>query len=1794
LAPTARLRAEDIQETPTFHKTGRVQVLVEFADVPAARVYGETLRASLAQHLSAEQAKAAAVRAAQNQIRRIVPMQERFLAAVPGALGAREIYRVQKAYNGIALDVDAAGVAALRSLPGVHAVHPLELEYPTNSTSVPFLGVPNVWGNTLGLPQGATGTGVRIGIIDTGIDYIHSDFGGTGLLADYQANNRTSNADGFFPTAKVVGGTDLVGDAYTGANPPVPDPDPMDCNGHGSHVAGTAAGFGVNADGTTYAGPYDGSAPFGSFRVGPGVAPQALLYAIRVFGCTGGTNIVVQAIDWAMDPNGDLDLSDHLDVINMSLGSQFGGGDNSSAVAADNAAAAGVIVVCSAGNSGDTFFIGGGPSAASRAISTAASADSGVAGVVLTINAPAGIAGSYSASAANTFAPTPAPAPTGQTANVVQALDAANASGPLTTDGCTALTNAAAVAGNIAIVDRGTCGFQIKANNAQAAGAIGVIIANNAVGDPSLIVMGATGAVPVTIPSIFISKADRDTIVAQLPGVNATLGAASAADTVASFTSRGPRLSPLAIQLKPDIAAPGVSITSAQTGTTCTAAPGCTGQSDPSGFVPGNLALTISGTSMASPHMAGVMALLLQLHPDWSVEQLKALAMNGALHDVTLGSNGGLPKYGPGRIGSSRVDPSKSAQATVVALNSEDSGLVSVSFETTAVVGTATEVKKVRLINTGTSAATYDLAIDTKVDAPGIAFSLPGGSTVTIPAGDSVEIDVQMDANAALMDHTRETSIPPTQASPAAFNVGTLNRHWMTEEASYLVLSQSGTPKLHLPLYLTSRPASTMSAPATIVTGGAGTGSTTIPLSGTDVCSGTLGAGPVCTGTFPTDEVSLVTPVELQVVSPQAPAVNPVEDLQYAGVAYNAGSNLLYFGVSTWADWTTQVQVSFNIYIDTNEDGTWDTVLFDSNPGTLANAYFASANGMDTPLSLVYNISTGVISPVTFINRSSGAAIDSAVFNNNVRFLVATPASLGLPGGDTTFRYKILTCPGTSPLCEEGNGFHSDEALGPYFYNYGAQGLSFSGVSLAQDLNGATLPVTWNTANMATNGSLGALLLHHHNKPGTRAEVVVLDTAQSADLAITKSVAPANPTLGQNVVFTLTVTNNGPNAAAGVQVSDLLPPGLTYVSDDGGGAYTSGTGLWTVGALANAASATLNITATVEITDQICNLAQITAATPLDTNPANNQSQVCVMAPRSSDVALGMSVSSPTVLVGANVTYTITATNNGTDTAYAVDVNESFPAFPLLNPGSFTASQGSYNPATGLWNLASLAPGASATLDITVAAPNIAGALTDQSTASTTNNDPNNANNTASATTTVLSPANVTATKTVAGTFRVGQTVTYTVTLSNSAAYDQQDNAGHEFTDVLPASLTLVSANASSGTAGTSGNTVNWDGVVPASGSVTITITATINAGTALTTIANQGTVNYDADGNGVTEANRLTDDPGIGGASDPTSFFVLSPATVSATKTVAGTFRVGQTVTYTVTLSNSGPYDQQNNTGNEFTDVLPAGLTLVSASASSGTAVATVATNTVTWNGVVPASGSVTVTIQATINAGTAGTTVSNQGTVSFDADGNGVSEASALTDNPGVAGAADPTSFLVLSPATVTGTMTVSGSYAQGTTVTYTVILTNTNTNPIVKAAQGDNPGNEFVDVLPSQLTLQSASATSGSAVATIPTNTVTWNGSIPAGGSVTITINAVINAGTGGQTITNQGTINFDADGNGTNESSGVTDDPAVTGSTNPTAFAALDITQVPTLNEVGLAALCLLLAGAALLRLRRRAA
>ncbi|GAB3717709.1 hypothetical protein GCM10027592_60000 [Spirosoma flavus] len=231
----------------------------------------------------------------------------------------------------------------------------------------------------------------------------------------------------------------------------------------------------------------------------------------------------------------------------------------------------------------------------------------------------------------------------------------------------------------------------------------------------------------------------------------------------------------------------------------------------------------------------------------------------------------------------------------------------------------------------------------------------------------------------------------------------------------------------------------------------------------------------------------------------------------------------------------------------------------------------------------------------------------------------------------------------------------------------------------------------------------------------------------------------------------------------------------------------------------------------------------------------------------------------------------------------------------------------------------------------------------------------------------------------------------------------------------------------------------------------------------------------------GTTGGIVLTD--GITGNSTNFGLFTLgrvTSAVVKATKVVSGSFTPGSTVTYTISLTNTGTTTQGDNPGNEFTDILPAGLTLLTALSSSGTSIANIGTNTVNWNGDIPASGSVTITILATVNLGTNGQTISNQGSVSYDSDGNGTNEASGLTDDPSVGGASDPTTFVVSCPTL---------------TVTNPTIATATSGAPFSQtftASGGSSPYSfSTISTLPTGLSLSTTGVLSGT-----PTQAGTFN--------------------------------------------------------------------------------------------------
>lgn len=284
------------------------------------------------------------------------------------------LFTVQKVFNGIGIYLEYDNIRELETEIDVKAVHFLSRVHIDLSKSLPFIGAPSVWGN-----YKATGKGVKVGIVDTGIDYIHKDFGGSGSQQDYINNNPTIVGDILYPTAKIVGGYDFVGEDYDpevfGKNIPIPDPDPFDQNGHGTHVAGIIGGYGILNSGSTYSFEYNQFVISIPFSVYPGVAPKTELYALKIFSKAHKSEILIPAIEWAVDPNQDGDFSDHLDILNLSLGEDFGFSDTPEAIACNNASQVGVLVIVSAGNRGDAFFALGTPASAESVVAVSACED---------------------------------------------------------------------------------------------------------------------------------------------------------------------------------------------------------------------------------------------------------------------------------------------------------------------------------------------------------------------------------------------------------------------------------------------------------------------------------------------------------------------------------------------------------------------------------------------------------------------------------------------------------------------------------------------------------------------------------------------------------------------------------------------------------------------------------------------------------------------------------------------------------------------------------------------------------------------------------------------------------------------------------------------------------------------------------------------------------------------------------------------------------------------------------------------------------------------------------------------------------------------------------------------------------------------------------------------------------------------------------------------------------------------------------------------------------------------------
>ena len=568
---------------------------------------------------------------------------------------------------------------------------------------------------------------------------------------------------------KVKGGYDLVGDDYDASVPgsaPKPDPNPLDCHGHGTHTAGTAAGFGVLEDGSTYTGPYKANTVSGNdWKVGPGVAPEAEIYGYRVFGCEGSSDIVAEAIDRA--------VADGADVINMSLGSDLGGVDDPTTVAAENASAAGITVVAAAGNAGNNAYMLSSPASGSHVLSVAALDGSQETYPGARMNLSTGE--SVDAIDANG-----APIPSGSFP--VTVLKAAGGGIGL---GCSQ-ADYQGVTGKIVVTQRGTCARVARAVYGQKAGAAAVVMINNDQSTPpyegQISSNPDTGeAYQVTIPFLGVAgTTENATRLLAADNGSTTLTAIEVPNSTykhsASFTSGGPS-SPSSAP-KPEVIAPGVSVASAAVGT-------------------GDDFVVESGTSMATPMTAGTAALVKQAHPTWTSNQIKAVIQNTA--DPKLNSD-----YDVRLAGTGEVQAQKATTATV--LGTTDDGLNSLAFGFVAGSRRVRAKQTFTLTNMGSRPAAYDLSAQDNGDQLGAAVKV-SPSTVTIAPKSSQEITVRLTMSAEALAALPSDStyvVGPGQVTTVAGAVVATPRAYAggqrTVRMSYLVVPRGlsdidpGTP----------------------------------------------------------------------------------------------------------------------------------------------------------------------------------------------------------------------------------------------------------------------------------------------------------------------------------------------------------------------------------------------------------------------------------------------------------------------------------------------------------------------------------------------------------------------------------------------------------------------------------------------------------------------------------------------------------------------------------------------------------------------------------------------------------------------------------------------------------------------------------------------------------------------------------------------------------------------------------------------------------------------------------------
>jgi subtilisin family serine protease len=851
---------------------------------------------------------------------------------------ARVLGRVQLVLNAVFVEVDASILAQLAQNSNVVRIAPVANYELDLSETVPYIGAAAVQA------KGVTGKGIKVAVLDSGIDYNHAALGGSGNPADFDANDPNIIERRSFPTKKVVGGYDFVGSDWTGGDgspPEAPDPDPLDAGpgrGHGTHVAHIIGGVG-------------------------GVAPGVSLYGVKVCSsvstsCSGIA--LIQGMEFAADPNGDGRIRDRVDIINMSLGSDYGQPfDDDLSLAVNNASRLGILTVAAAGNGSDKPYIAGTPASAVTALSVAQTNVPSAFLPLMEIVAPAAVAGQFPA----TFQLWSAPL-TSVIEAPVQYGDGAGGN----LDGCAAFAPGS-LAGKIGLVDRGACNFTLKIKNVGDAGGLIGIIGLIAPGDPFQ--GGDGGDRPIDIPGYMVSQSISNRLKAGLPDTVVRFDPAVGVPLVGTMvggSSRGPQHESTSL-IKPEIGAPGSSVSAiAGSGT----------EQGPFG-----------GTSGASPMVAGAAALLLQgydgpksIDDDRRARfiggrgltpmEAKALLMNNGeteiIDNALTGTLAPITRIGGGEV---RVD--RALAAPVAAWDKDvPTGALGFGFVDVS-KGVVKITKTVRIRNLDNKKHTYSVTPTFRFaddEANGaVTLSAPAKVEVKPGRGRDTLFNVTM-----TIDGTRlQGNFMNSGSNGANPSVLTIN-----EYDGYIVLDDGKQP-IHLAWQVLPRKDARV-VPDT----------TALDLS---VSPQTIGLNNTGVGFAQNDAYTLLA------VSPNIPegargGQSPTPDIRAVGIntfVVSPGvcsddlSFIWAFAINTWERQQHLLPVSHQVWLDINRDGVDDFVVLNRD----ASGFNTIADGRQ--LAYALDLNTGLATAFFFVEHSMNTG-------NTVLYVCAE--QLGMTGAD--------------------------------------------------------------------------------------------------------------------------------------------------------------------------------------------------------------------------------------------------------------------------------------------------------------------------------------------------------------------------------------------------------------------------------------------------------------------------------------------------------------------------------------------------------------------------------------------------------------------------------------------------------------------------------------------------------------------------------------------------------------------------------------------------------------------------